>query len=84
MAPLTTLTIARRFSPKKPTGKPLQLAIRGSVHLLGHLAPETKGNVEGDALEVRIGAQEFGIDVETRLSDDAVHGPAHGDPLLSQ
>ena len=30
----------------------------------------------GDVLEVRIGAQELGIDVETRLGNDAVHRPS--------
>jgi hypothetical protein len=40
--------------------------------------------VERNVPEVRIGTQEYGIEIETRLRDDAIDGPAHGDALLPQ
>jgi hypothetical protein len=35
-------------------------------------------------LEVRVGTQEFGVEIETGLGDDAIDPPAHDDPLLPQ
>jgi hypothetical protein len=46
--------------------------------------PKVKGRVAGNVLEVCIGAQQFCPDVETRLGDDTVHSPTHGNPLATQ
>jgi len=40
--------------------------------------------VPRDVFEVRVGAQELGLDLETRLGDDAVHCARHSERLPSQ
>ena len=53
-------------------------------HSARFLVPQTKRGVTGNVLKVRIWTEEFSFEVEARLGNDAVDGPAHGDSRLPQ
>ena len=67
-----------------PRSMDTQMNTCSGGHSARCLMPQTKRGVAGNVLEVRIWTEEYSFEVEARLSDHAVDGPAHGDSILPE